>query len=207
MASRFDRRRLNRVVIPKTEPDSEVNNRDQKFTPVLIEGKDLERHFALQEAMVEFARLFRDETNDRAMVIVGVAFLDTQLEHIIKTFLVDDEKEIEAMLRPDQSLGTYGGKTRLAYCLGLIGANVRNDLKLIGKIRNKFAHDLYASFVNSDIKSWVSALAYHRIAYMNPPEDASTRDLFNVGLNQVAGYLSGIVSVARHEKRAIHNDG
>jgi hypothetical protein len=184
-----------------------MSNGDQAFNPVLIEGKDLERHFALQEAMVEFARLFRDELNDRAMVIVGAAFLDTQLEHIIKTFLVDDEKEIETMLRPDQSLGTYGGKTRLAYCLGLIGANVRNDLRLIGKIRNKFAHDLYASFANADIQSWVSSLTYHRISYMTPPEGAATRDLFNVGLNRVAGYLSGIVSVARYEKLTIRNDG
>lgn len=184
-----------------------MNNGDETFAPTLIEGKDLERHFALQDAMLEFARLFHDESNDRAMVIVGAAFLDTQLEHIIKTFLVDDENEIETMLRPDQSLGTYGGKTRLAYCLGLIGANVRNDLRLIGKIRNKFAHDLYASFENAEIHSWVSSLNYHRMSYMTPPAGASTRDLFNVGLNIVAGYLSGMVSVARYEKRTIRNDG
>lgn len=187
--------------------DSEMDKGDRTFTPTTIEGKDLVRHFALQDAMVEFARLFRDESNDRAMVIVGHSFLDIQLEHIIMTFLVDDEKEIESMLRPDQSLGTYSGKTRLAYCLGLIGVNVRNDLKLIGKIRNKFAHDLHASFANNDIHSWVSSLNYHRISYVTPPEGAITRDLFNVGLNQVAGYLSGIVSVARYEKRTIRNDG
>ncbi len=184
-----------------------MNNDDEAPTPMLIEGHDLERHFALQDAMLEFARLFRDESNDRAMVIVGAAFLDTQLEHIIKTFLVADEKEIEAILRPDQPLGTYSGKTRLAYCLGLIGANVRNDLKLIGKIRNRFAHDLYASFTDSDIHSWVSSLTYHKLSYMTPPDGAIARDLFNVGLNRVAAHLSGIVSVARYEKRTIRNDG
>jgi hypothetical protein len=184
-----------------------MNRGADTFTPTLIEGKDLERHFALQDAMLEFARLFRDESNDRAMVIVGAAFLDTQLENILLTFLVDDEKEIQKMLRPDQSLGTYGGKTRLAYCLGLIGLNVRNDLQLIAKIRNKFAHDLYASFDNPDIQSWVASLNYHRISYTTPPKGASSRDLFNVGLNQIAGYLSGIVSVARYEKRLIRNDG
>lgn len=180
---------------------------DVRFAPTLIEGKDLERHFALEDAMLEFARLFRDETNDRAMVIVGAAFLDTQLEHIITNFLVDDEKEIHNLLRPDQTLGTYGGKTRLAYCLGLIGRNLRNDLRLIGKIRNKFAHDLYASFSNPDISSWATSLKYHRIAYMAPPDGASSRDLFNVGLNQVACYLSGVVSVARSERRSTRNDG
>jgi len=175
--------------------------------PSLIEGKDLERHFALDDAMLEFARLFRDERNDRAMVIVGAAFIDTQLEHVIKNFLIDDEKEICKLLAPDQPMGTYGGKTRVAYCLGLIGPVIRNDLKLIGKIRNQFAHNLYASFSNSDVSSWVSSLRWHRISFMEPPDGASARDLFNVGLNQVAAHLSGIVSVARFEKRSIPRDG
>ena len=175
--------------------------------PTLIQGRDLERHFALEDAMFEFARLFKDETNDRAMVIVGTSFLETQLEHIITNFLVDDEKEIRRLLRPDQPMGTYGSKTRMAYCLGLIGPAIRNDLRLIGKIRNKFAHDLYASFSNSDIASWVSSIEWYRISYMVPPDGASSRDLFNVGLNQVASYLSGIVSVARLEKRSIRQGG
>jgi hypothetical protein len=172
----------------------------------LIEGKFLERHFALEDAMLEFARLFKDEANDRAMVIVGASFLDTQLEHIITNFLVDDEKEINQLLRFDQPMGTFGSKTRMAYCLGLIGPVVRKDLTLIGKIRNKFAHSLDASFSNSDIESWVSSLEWHRISYMKPPDGATARNLFSVGLNRVASHLSGIVSVARFEKRSIRQE-
>jgi hypothetical protein len=180
---------------------------DNAHNPTIIEGKDLERHFALEDALFEFARLFKDETNDRAMVIVGTSFLETQLEHILINFLVDDEKEINQLLRSDQPMGTYGGKTRMAYCLGLIGPVIRNDLRLIGKIRNKFAHDLNSSFFNSDISSWASSLEWHRISYMVPPDGVSARDLFNVGLNRVVSYLSGIVSLARHEKRLIRQDG
>jgi hypothetical protein len=32
------------------------------------------------------------------------------------------------------------------YCLGLIGGIVKADLKLVGKIRNFFAHDIRAQF-------------------------------------------------------------
>lgn len=174
---------------------------DAAGDPDLIEGKDLERHFALADAMREFARLFSDETNDRAMVIVGAAFIDTLLEHVITNFLVDDDEEVR------QLLATYGGKTRLAYCLGLVGPVVRDDLRFIGKIRNEFAHNLYASFLNSDISSWASSLRWHSISYMKPPDGASARDLFNVGLNQVAAHLSGVVSVARLEKRSISRHG
>ena len=167
----------------------------------LITGKALERHFDLEDAMREFARLFRDDTNDRAMVIVGAAFIDTQLEHVIANFLVDDDKEVSALL------ATYSGKTRLAYCLGLVGPVILEDLRLIGKIRNTFAHDLYASFSRSDIGSWASSLRWHRMSYMTPPAGSSARDLFNVGLNQVAAHLSGIVSIARLEKRIIRRNG
>lgn len=173
----------------------------------LIEGKDPERHFALEDALLEFARLFRDETNDRAMVIVGAAFIDTQLDHVITNFFVDDDEEIRQLLGPNQPMGASGVKTRVAYCLGLIGPAIRDDLRVIWKIRNKFAHDLYASFSNSDINSWASSLRWHRISYMEPPDAASARDLFNVGLNQVAAHLSGIVSVARLEKRTVCREG
>ena len=107
---------------------------DAPRDPALIEGKNLERHFALEDALREFDRLFRDETNDRAMVIVGAAFIDMQLGHVITNFLVNDDKEIRKLLGPDQPMGTYGGMTRLAYCLGLIGPVIRDDLKLIGRI-------------------------------------------------------------------------
>ena len=140
-----------------------LDNEDDSFGK-LIAGRDLERHFEIENALVEFARLFRDDTNDRAMVIVGAAFLEAQLEHIVLTFLVDDEKEVEKITRYDQPLGTLGGRVSALYCLGLIGPVVRDDLRLIAKIRNRFAHDLYATFENQAIQSWCESLKWHRLA-------------------------------------------
>ena len=182
-----------------------MDNTDVQFG-TLITGRDLERHFELQNALIEFARLFRDETNDRAMVIVGAAFLDTQLEHIVLNFLVDDEKEVAKLIQYDQPLGTYGGRISALYCLGLIGPVVRDDLRLVGKIRNRFAHNLHATFDDQAIQSWCNLLKWHRVAYMTPPAGASVRDLFNVGVNQLAAHLGGITSIARTSKRQIRNE-
>ena len=179
---------------------------DDGFSPFFITGKDLERYFKLEDALFEFSRLFRDETNDRAMVIVGAAFLDLQLEQIIINFLVDDEKEVSKLLQPDQPLGTYGNRIRAAYCFGLIGKTIRDDLRLVGKIRNAFAHDLYASFEDEKIRAWSSALSWHQVAYMQPPPGAPARDLFNVGVNTLASYLSGVVSIARRGKLLIQRE-
>jgi DNA-binding MltR family transcriptional regulator len=164
--------------------------------PFWITGKALDRHFHMQELLFEFSRLFRDEENDRALAIVGGAYLDTLLENILIEFLIDDEKEVAELLRPDGVMGTYSGRIRATYCLGLLRKPVRDDLRLIGKIRNRFAHDLSASFADQQIRAWCEALRWHRAAYMEPPQDASARDLFHVGVNQLVGHLNGYVSIA-----------
>jgi hypothetical protein len=170
------------------------------FDPSLITGKALEKNFELQDALFEFSKLFKyEEKNDRAIAIVGAAFLDTLLEHILVNFLVDDEKEVKKMLKE-----TYSNKITMAYCLGLIGKTIREDLRLVGEIRNRFAHDLYASFNDEKIQSRCKSLKWHRIAILiEPPSEATARDLFQVGVNQIVAHLHGLVSVARLEKRSI----
>ncbi len=172
-----------------------------EYDPSWITGKALERQFSMQEALLEFSRLFRDEENDRALAIVGGAFLDTLLENILIEFLVDDGQEVAELLRYDGPMGTYSGRIRAAYCLGLLRKPVRDDLRLVGKIRNRFAHDLSASFAEEPIRSWCDALRWHRQAYMEPPPGASARDLFHVGVNQLVAHLNGCISIARGEKR------
>jgi DNA-binding MltR family transcriptional regulator len=179
---------------------NETDN-DSEYDPYWITGKDLERYFSLEDALLEFSRLFKhEETNDRALVIVGAAFLDTLLEHILINFLVDDPKEVAELMRHDQPLGTYGSRIRSAYCFGLIGKTIRDDLRLVGKVRNRFAHDLYASFEDQQIRSWCAGLKWHR-TYVEPPPGVSERDLFHVGVNQLVCHLNGVVSIARGDKR------
>ena len=52
----------------------------------IIAGKDLDRYFDLHQALLEFGMLFEQETNGRAIAIVGAAFLDTLLGHILSNF-------------------------------------------------------------------------------------------------------------------------
>ena len=177
------------------------------YSPTVITGKAIERHFELEAALLEFSRLFNgDDINDRAIAIIGATFLEMQLEHILRNFLIDDEKEVDRLLEYDQPLGNFSGKITMAYCLGLIYKPVRDDLHLVRKIRNEFAHKLYASFEDQKIADWCSSLKWHRLAYVaNPPGGVSARDFFQVGTNQLSCYLSGVVSMARHEKRTVQH--
>jgi DNA-binding MltR family transcriptional regulator len=153
--------------------------------------------------LFEFAKLFDySEASDRAVAIVGPAFLDTLLSEAVTNFLVEDEKEVNSLLQPDRPLGTYGSRITACYCLGLIGEIVKSDLRIVGKIRNRFAHDLRATFSDPQIQNWCRALRWHREFFAEPPADATDRDLFQVGVNQLVSHLSGIVGIARGEKRA-----
>lgn len=172
-----------------------------------LSKKEAERYFELREMLFEFAKLFDyDEASDRAVAIVGPAFLDTLLTEVLTNFLIADEKEVSKLLQPDGPLGTYGSRVTACYCLGLIGEIVKADLRLVGKIRNRFAHDLRATFADPKIQSWCRALRWHKEFFMQPPADATDRDLFQVGVNQLVTHLNGIVSIARIEKRSVKRE-
>lgn len=177
---------------------------DKKSNHILT-GKAAERYLELNDALFKFHDLFAYNTgDDRAIVIIGGSFVDIILDHILLAFLPEEDKEVERLLQYDQPLGSFGNKVRVAYSLGLIEKVVKDDLKLVGKIRNRFAHDLYASFDDENIKSWCRDLKWHKISMMmDPPIDATIRDLYQVGVNQLIVFLNGAVSLARINKREI----
>lgn len=182
---------------------------NENHDPSLLSGKALERYWYRLKALEEFSKLFTYNIgDDRAIVIVGSAFLETILEHILIEFLPEDEKEVEILLSYDKPLGTYSNKVRMIYCLGLIEKKVMNDLKLIGKIRNRFAHNLSVSFEDKNITSWCGELKWHREVFFlhETPKEATTRDLFQVGVNTVISYLNGVVSIAGNHKRKIRDN-
>lgn len=194
--------RLNRTRMAK---HNKVETEDSPCSPVI--RKALERFFEVDHALREFSALFQEEGNERAAAIVGGAFLDTLLEHILRYFLVDDEKEVERLLEPEQPLGTYGARIRVLYCLGLIGKIVRDDLRLVGKIRNRFAHHVNVSFEDEPIRSWCRSLKWHEIGMIRKaPDGATTADIFQVGVNQLVAHLNGIVCIARSAKRNIRKE-
>lgn len=153
--------------------------------------------------LMEFTRLFDyAEASDRAVAIIGPAYLDHLLSDILIEFMIDDEKEVAKLLQPEGPLGTYGSRVSACYCLGLIGGIVKTDLKLVGKIRNNFAHDIRASFSSPRVSQWCRALHWHKELTMREPlQDATDRDFFQVGINALVTHLNGIPGISRSQKR------
>jgi hypothetical protein len=169
---------------------------------LLLSEYETERYFQRNGMLLEFSRLFDyGEASDRAVAIVGPAFLDTLLSHTLVEFMVEDRNEVNKLLQPDGPLGTYGSRVTACYCLGLIGKIVTSDLRLVGKIRNRFAHDIRADFTDPKISQWCRALRWHKAFFFAvPPPDATDRDLFQVGVNQLVSHLVAIPGIARLRK-------
>jgi DNA-binding MltR family transcriptional regulator len=103
---------------------------------------------------------FRD-AEDRVMAVVGAAYLDSILEQLLRAAFLNDDEEADRLLAPDRPIGANGARYQLAYCLGLIDADQRDDLKTIAKVRNLFAHNYsVASLEDERAKSLVKGLHF-----------------------------------------------
>ncbi len=125
----------------------------------------------------------------------------TLLSGILVDFMIENRNEVDKLLQPDGPLGTYGSRVTACYCLGLIGKIVTIDLRIVGKIRNCFAHDIRTDFTDPKISQWCRLLRWHKEFFAVPPSDATDRDLFQVGGNHLVSHLTAIPGVARLSKR------
>lgn len=157
-------------------------------------------------ALISFHTIFNEqgEADERAVAIVGGAFLDNLLERVLSNFMVDDPRESQRLLGVERPLGTYGARVAAAYSFGLICKTVRDDLRIIGKIRNKFAHQLDTSFDQEPIRDWCTGLKWHEFGMMMPPPAGATaRMIFEVDVNQLVGHLEGMALLAKGERRKV----
>jgi DNA-binding MltR family transcriptional regulator len=87
------------------------------------------------------AQRFLDELEaqtDRGSALVAAAFLDDILEGTLRAHFLDAPKQVGELL--DGPLSSFAARTKLAYCMGLIGRTIFDDLNVIREIRNDFAH-------------------------------------------------------------------
>ena len=88
---------------------------------------------------------FLDEisgASDRSLAILGGAILEAELRAMILRCVADGEVGAK-LLAPSGALGAFQAQIDAAHLFGLIGADIRSDLKKIASIRNKFAHEAH----------------------------------------------------------------
>lgn len=102
-----------------------------------------------QEEREAFFEAFGKET-DRGLAIASVCYLDDMLEKLIRAAYRKDPR-IKILFKDNQILQSFYNKVCIAYFSGLIPEAVYDDLKLVGEIRNKFAHSVLETVSLNDV--------------------------------------------------------
>ena len=106
------------------------------------------RELTAREERAPFFDEFDKET-DRGLAIVAVCFLDNMLEKLIRAVYRKDPG-VNKLFKDNQILQSFHNKVCIAYFSGLIPQALYYDLKLLGEIRNKFAHSVLETVNFSD---------------------------------------------------------
>ena len=80
------------------------------------------------------------EERGRGAVLVGVARVDTALEHLLQAVMGPAPAKGDGLFLPERPLGSLGAKAALASRLGLIDPQVAQAIAVLRKLRNAFAH-------------------------------------------------------------------
>ena len=136
-----------------------------------------------------FAEELKKES-PRAAVILGASFLDIKLRELIASFLIDN-RVVDSLLGGidggEAPLSTFSSRTKLAYCLGLLTKDEYDDLNMIRKIRNEFAHKLHnLSFDDQKVVEWCNSLKLPKYLGYGKMSHAI---LFRVGVALLAAQL------------------
>ena len=132
--------------------------------------------------------------SDRGCSLMAVAYLDVELERLLKAFLVDDVKVVNELFNHTGALGTFSSRINLAYALGLISKSSRRNLHLLRKIRNTFAHvHLRVDFNDNTISSRCHELTHHGC-----PQDTQPRRKFIRAVMTIAQSIHSKIGKSVH---------
>jgi hypothetical protein len=99
---------------------------------------------------------FYSQDSDRSKAIVLATIVENHLTEAIKISLRPDSAVANELFQPSGPLGNFGTKIRMAYMGGLIGKQLQNDLLIVNKVRNEFAHKLSVkTFEDQPICDWI----------------------------------------------------
>ncbi|MEF8733745.1 MAG: MltR family transcriptional regulator [Candidatus Accumulibacter meliphilus] len=124
---------------PAVEPGA-FGAADGRYS-VATMAMDFEDYFNdLQQEIKAFRKGLTAES-DRGSALFATAYLDKAISDLLYLSVVYEPKKVKKDLFDFNSpLGTFSSRIKMAYYLGKISKEVRQDLDLLRDIRNRFAH-------------------------------------------------------------------
>lgn len=145
--------------------------------------------------------------SDRAAAIVAVAYVEDKLTSAIRTCLKSDKDAFQRLFKPTGPLGPMGAKLQLGYLLSLYSKEFRDDLEILAKVRNDFAHWAEpATFDHKEIRIKAEALGFQTRLFgpgdysTKPFKNGIARFVFISTADMMAGHLSAIAKYPDHPR-------
>lgn len=90
--------------------------------------------------------------SDRGLALVAAALIDEKLSDTLSSFFCESYKSKRLLSEGNSPLGTFSSRIELSFALGLIDKNEYEEISIIRKVRNKFAHSKHGmKFENASI--------------------------------------------------------
>lgn len=110
---------------------------------------------------VEVFRSALSKETDRGCALFASSYIDKALSDLLYSALAYDKKIENDLFEGNAPLATFSARIKMAFYLGKISKVERQDLDLIRKIRNEFAHNADAIDFNKErIKNQCRELSF-----------------------------------------------
>jgi DNA-binding MltR family transcriptional regulator len=137
--------------------------------------------------------------SDRGCAIFSAAILHDDLEFVLRAYFRSDEhavkKVVSPLFAPYAPLSTLASRIDIAYSIGLITRTVYDDLHLVRRIRNDFAHEAGPiDFADPRCRDRVAAFTIQAKAMLDKGLAADTQP--RIALPPLAIRFAFVMSVA-----------
>lgn len=161
---------------------------EQKLEKIM---SDLQLSDSAKTSLREFQKLSLElhKESDRGMTLYATAYLDYQLEILLKKKLVGSKKELTDLFSFNGPLGTFSSKIKISYSIGLLDKDTVHDIDILRKIRNVFAH----SEQKVDLNSENVTNLINNLKLVIRKNDEGNKEIFINVVSRISGRISSLV--------------
>jgi DNA-binding MltR family transcriptional regulator len=159
----------------------------------------------LMEALVD--------KSDTICAILVASYIDGALFALLAEHFISGSSTVKSLMGENGPLGSLKSRGDLAYCLGMISDGARENIELVGKIRNKFAHRLRMTFATREVSHLCDRLTIPTHQFVFVSQDPVVQQQLKEGTSTPRGkYMAvgrtlamSLLVAASNEKHRIVN--
>lgn len=143
-----------------------------------------------------------DDHDDRGLVLSLATFAEDTLGRLLVGYMREEKQAKQLVDGFNAPLGTFAARTKAALVIGLIGREQYDDLEILRRVRNSFAHDWQGvSLDRNDIKALLGQL--HAYTFNNIRIKGDERERLRGAITTILIELRVLIKELKRKGRRI----